>query len=76
MEVIMSDEIKNALKVLNENNYIAIPISKGQIFLCNQCNQNESECRYSTLGYTCSNLICLNNIMKEQLDIDSILKEE
>ena len=72
----MNDEIKKAIDVLNKNNYIAIPISKGQIFLCDGCNQNESECRYSALGYTCSNLLCLNRLIKEQLDINEILKNE
>lgn len=72
----MSDEIKKAIELLNKNNYIAIPISKGQVFLCEGCNQNEAECRYSALGYTCSNLLCLNRIIKEQLDVTEILKDE
>lgn len=72
----MSDEIKKAIELLNQNNYIAIPITKGQIFLCDGCNQNEAECRYSALGYTCSNLLCLNRIIREQLDVEEILKDE
>lgn len=72
----MNEEIKKALKILNDNNYIAIPITKGQVFLCEECNQNEEECRYSTLGYTCSNLICLNAIIKEQLNTEKIIKGE
>ena len=68
-----NDKIEQAIKLLNENNYIVLPISKGQMFLCDECNQPENECRYSTLGYTCSNLLCLNKFIKEQIDIDSII---
>ncbi len=68
-------EIDEAIKLLNENNYIAIPISKGQMFLCDNCEQPETQCRYSTLGYTCSNLLCLNGFIKEQLDTDSLTTE-
>lgn len=67
------EEIEKAIKLLNENNYIVIPISKGQMFLCDDCDQPENECRYSTLGYTCSNLICLNGFIKNQLDLDTII---
>lgn len=70
----MNEELKKAIKVLNDNNYIAVPITKGQVFLCDQCNQDETECRYSTLGYTCSNLVCLNSLIKEQLNTEDILK--
>ncbi len=68
-----NDKIEQAIKLLNENNYIVLPITKGQMFLCDECNQPENECRYSTLGYTCSNLLCLNKFIKDQIDIDSII---
>ena len=68
-----NDKIEQAIKLLNENNYIVLPITKGQMFLCDECNQPENECRYSTRGYTCSNLLCLNKFIKEQIDIDSII---
>ena len=70
------EEIDNAIKLLNESNYIAIPISKGQMHLCNNCDQPENECRYCVLGYTCSNLLCLNRIIKEQLDLSVLSDEE
>ena len=72
----MNDELKKAVEILNKNNYIAIPVSKGQMLLCEDCNQNENECRYSTLGYTCSNLLCLNRIIKEQIDMTQIQNDE
>lgn len=68
----MDAKIKDAIKLLNENDYVVLPITKGQKFLCNGCNQPQEKCRYSTLGYTCSNLICLNNAINEQLDMSEI----
>lgn len=66
------EEIANAIKLLNENNYIAIPVSKGQMYLCDNCRENDNDCRYSTLGYTCSNLLCINDAIKTQLDMSDI----
>ena len=65
-------EIKAAIELLNKNNYIAIPINKGQMYLCEGCTQPESECRYCSLGYTCSNLICLNKSIRAQLDMTQL----
>ncbi len=70
----MNDKIKEAIKLLNENDYIVIPVTKGQKFLCNGCNQPQEKCRYSTLGYTCSNLLCINDTVKEQLDMTDIIE--
>lgn len=66
------EDITNAIKLLNENNYIVVPVTKGQMYLCDNCRENETECRYSTLGYTCSNLLCINDIIKNQLDMSVI----
>ncbi len=68
----MDNKIKEAIELLNENNYIVLPITKGQKFLCSGCEQPEEKCRYSTLGYTCSNLICINDAIKEQLDMSEV----
>ena len=69
-------EIKAAIELLNKNNYIVIPINKGQMFLCEGCTQRESECRYCSLGYTCSNLICLNKSIRTQLDMTQLEDSE
>lgn len=70
------EKIDEAIKLLNENNYIVLPITKGQVFLCSDCTEPEVECRYSTLGYTCSNLICINDFIKQQIDVDAIINEK
>ena len=69
-------DIKNAIDLLNDNNYIVIPITKGQVFLCDECRQDETECRFSTLGYTCSNIVSINSLIKDQLDMKKIMETQ
>lgn len=67
------EKIKEAIKLLNENDYIVVPITKGQMCLCDACREPESDCRYCTFGYTCSNLICVNPFIKEQIDYKELI---
>lgn len=67
------EKIKEAIKFLNDNDYIAIPVNKGQMCLCDSCKEPESECRYGAFGYTCSNLLCINKFIKEQIDYKTII---
>ena len=66
-------QIEAAIKLLNENDYIAIPVTKGQMCLCDACREPESECRYGAFGYTCSNLLCINDFIKEQLNYKELI---
>ena len=69
----LQKKIEEAKKLLNENDYIVIPIGKGQMCLCDSCNQNETDCRYNCIGYACTNLHCLNEYIKEQIDYKEII---
>ncbi len=75
----MSDETQNkindAIRLLNENDYIVIPVNKGQMCLCDSCREPESECRYGAFGYTCSNLLCINKFIQEQIDYKTKIAE-
>ena len=75
----MTDElekrIEEAKKLLNENDYLVIPVTKGQMYLCDSCTEPVHECRYGAFGYTCSNLVCLNDAIKEQLDYKKRIAE-
>lgn len=71
----MNEELANAIKILNKYDYIAIPISKGQMCLCDACTQDTSKCRYNSIGYTCTNLRCINEYIKEQIDYKSIISQ-
>lgn len=68
----MEKEIQEAIRLLNENNYVVIPVTKGQVSLCDNCNQIEAECRYNAIGYACTNLRCLNPYIKEQLQGEEV----
>ncbi len=66
-------ELENAIKILNKYDYIAIPISKGQMCLCDGCSLDVSKCRYNSIGHACQNLQCLNGYIKEQIDYKEII---
>ncbi|MDD6763705.1 MAG: hypothetical protein PUD92_08810 [Clostridiales bacterium] len=66
-------KIQDAIKLLNDNKYLVIPVTNGQLCLCNACCEPETDCRYGAFGYTCSNLICINNYVKEQINYKDII---
>lgn len=71
----LTQKLKDAIKLLNDNDYIVIPISKGQMCLCDNCKQVEAECRYNSIGHACSNLVCINSHIKEQIDYKAIIAD-
>ncbi len=75
MKMADNKQLEDAIKLLNENDYIAIPITKGQMCLCDACKEPDTYCRYGAFGYTCSNLICLNQFIKEQIDYKSLISD-
>lgn len=66
-------DIEAAIKLLNENDYIVIPVTKGQMCLCDSCQEAEAECRYGAFGYTCSNLLCINRFIKDQINYKELI---
>lgn len=71
----LETKIQEAVKFLNDNKYIVIPVTNGQLCLCDACKEPDIDCRYGAFGYTCSNLICLNTLIKEQLNYKEIIAE-
>lgn len=67
------EKIKEAIKLLNDHDYIVVPITKGQMCLCDACTEPEAECRYGAFGYTCSNLLCINSFIKEQINYKELI---
>lgn len=67
----MDKQIQDAIKLLNENNYIVIPVDKAQMALCKTCTSDVKWCRYNSIGYACSSLLCINKYIKEQIDYES-----
>ncbi len=68
-----NERIAEAIKLLNENDYIVIPVTKGQMCLCDACKEPETDCRYGAFGYTCSNLLCINSFIKEQINYKELI---
>ncbi|MDD6483676.1 MAG: hypothetical protein PUF72_03760 [Clostridiales bacterium] len=69
----LTKQIEEAKKLLNDNDYLVIPITKGQMCLCDGCREESYLCRYNAIGYTCTNLICLNQYIKEQINYKEII---
>lgn len=69
----LEQKIEEAKKLLNENDYVVVPVSKGQMCLCDGCTEQMNLCRYNAIGYTCANLICLNEYIKKQIDYKTII---
>lgn len=69
----LEQKIEEAKKLLNENEYVVIPITKGQMCLCDICNENVRMCRYNAVGHACTNLQCLNTYIQEQIDYKTII---
>lgn len=68
-----NEKIAEAIRLLNENDYIVIPVTKGQMCLCDACKEPEADCRYGAFGYTCSNLLCINKFIKEQINYKELI---
>lgn len=66
-------KIQEAIRFLNENEYLVIPITKGQMCLCDACKEPETDCRYGAFGYTCSNLLCINQYIKDQINYKELI---
>ena len=64
----MDEKIKEAIKLLNENDYIVIPVDKSQMAFCETCNADPKWCTYNSVGYACASLMCVNEFIKEQID--------
>lgn len=69
----MTEEIEKAIKLLNDNDYVVVPVTKGQMCLCDSCTMDVSKCRYNSIGHLCQNLQCLNRYIKEQIDYKEII---
>ena len=68
MEEALEKEIEKAKKLLNEHDYIVIPVDKSQMCLCETCRESEKKCRYNAVGYACCSLLCINSYIKDQLN--------
>lgn len=66
----MDEKIKEAIKLLNDNDYIVIPVDKSQMAYCKTCDIDPKWCTYNSVGYACASLMCINKYIKEQIDYE------
>lgn len=66
-------ELEKAIEILNKNDYIAVPVTKGQMCLCDGCTLDVAKCRYNSIGHSCQNLQCINKYIKEQINYKEII---
>ncbi len=63
----MEEKIKEAIKLLNENGYIVSKINKAQIAIAQNCCQDKSRCNFNVIGIKCVDLLCVQDMIKEQI---------
>lgn len=63
----MEEKINEAIKLLNENGYIVSKISKAQIAVAENCTHDKGRCTFNMLGIKCMDLLCVQNLIKEQI---------
>ena len=66
-------ELEKAIEILNKNDYIAVPVTKGQMCLCDGCTLDVAKCRSNSIGHSCQNLQCINKYIKEQINYKEII---
>ena len=63
----MEEKIQEAIKLLNENGYIVSKINKAQIAIAESCCHDKSRCNFNLLGIKCVDLLCVQDMIKEQI---------
>ena len=71
----LQERLEAAKRLLNENDYVVIPVEKAQMCLCETCREpDDKKCRYNAVGYTCSSLLCINQYIREQISYQEKIK--
>ena len=63
----MEEKIKEAIELLNKNGYIVSKINKAQIATAQSCCQDKSRCNFNVIGIKCVDLLCVQDMIKEQI---------
>ena len=62
-----NEEILKAIELLNKNGYIVSKVSKAQMAIANQCTHDKTKCNYNMIGIKCVDLLCVQDMIKEQI---------
>lgn len=63
----MNEEIKRAIEILNKNGYVVAKVNKAQMSMAQTCSHNKDRCDFNLLGIKCVDLLCIQDMIKEQV---------
>ncbi len=67
-------QIEEAVKCVNSHGKIAISLEERQLYLNSMCRENPKNCTYDEMGFSCPNLICVNEYIGRQFS-DEYMRE-
>ncbi len=63
----IEEKIEEAIKLLNENGYIVSKVTKAQMAIAESCCENKVRCNFNLLGVRCVDLLCVQDMIREQI---------
>lgn len=63
----MEENIKEAIELLNRNGYIVSKVNKAQMATAELCSHDSSRCLFNLIGIKCVDLLCVQDLIKEQI---------
>ena len=63
----MQEEINKAIELLNKNGYVVAKVSDAQLAMAMTCTENKSRCNFNVIGIKCVDLVCIQDLIKEQI---------
>lgn len=60
-------EIQAAIELLNKNGYIVSKVSSAQMAIAEQCTHNKNRCNFNIVGIKCVDLLCVQDLIREQV---------
>ncbi len=63
----IEEKIEEAIKLLNENGYIVSKVTKAQMAIAESCCENKARCNFNLLGVRCVDLLCVQDLIREQI---------
>ena len=62
-----NEELQNAIELLNKNGYVVHKINKAQMAIAELCKHDAARCNFNLLGIKCIDLICVQDLIREQI---------
>lgn len=63
----MQEQINEAIELLNKNGYVVARVNDAQLAVARSCTENKSRCDFNLIGIKCVDLICIQDLIREQL---------